>query len=282
MKKLVILLLIASFAISTASAQEEASGEELKSKKGFVILPESGDIAIGINAVPVFGYFGNIMNGTANNTIGFNFVDGTNTIYGKYFLDAETAVRARVRIGKASTINTEYITMDQIVTDPMATVKDHHILNTTNIQLGAGYELRRGNGRLIGFYGAEAMFTYGTSAENYIYGNKFSPDFPNPLTTDFGTNITGTGRVEEAKNGTTVGLGLRGFIGVEYFFAPKMSIGGEFGWGFGYNWTGSGEQTTEMWNGLEIESTTVKTAGGKGWAVDTDNLGGAISLMFHF
>lgn len=281
MKKLVILLFIASFAMYSANAQDDASGD-LKSKNGFNILPEAGDIGLGINAVPVFGYFGNIMNGTANNTIGFNFVDGTNTIYGKYYLDASTAVRARVRIAKASTINTEFIMMDQMVTDPFATVEDHHILNSTNIQLGAGYELRRGKGRLQGFYGAEALIGLTYGSVNYIYGNMFSPDFNNPYTTDFGTNLVGSGRVEEGKNGSTFGLGLRGFIGVEYFFAPKISVGGEFGWGFGYNWTGSGKQTIESWNGTGVESATYKTAGGKGWAVDTDNLGGAISLIFHF
>jgi hypothetical protein len=39
------------------------------------------------------------------------------------------------------------------------------------------------------------------------------------------------------------GFGLRGFIGAEYFFMPKMSIGGEFGWGLAY--VKNGATTTE-------------------------------------
>ncbi|HBS87640.1 MAG: hypothetical protein A2W91_15360 [Bacteroidetes bacterium GWF2_38_335] len=275
-----LLLLIGSLTFTVVNAQD-GSGE-LVSKKGFAILPEAGDIGLGINAVPVFGYFGNMMNGTAGNNISYNFVNGTNTIYGKYYLDATTAVRARIRLAKASTFDKEYVIKDLDVPDPLALVEDIYQIKSCNVQLGAGYELRRGKGRLQGFYGGEVLISYATGGTNYIYGNNYSPDFTTPSTTDFGTNITANGRVQETKTGKTVGMGLRAFIGTEYFFAPKISVAGEFGWGFAYVFTGRGEVTEESWNGTEIKTTVTKDLGGKGYNLDTDNLSGAIALIFHF
>jgi hypothetical protein len=64
------------------------------------------------------------------------------------------------------------------------------------------------------------------------------------LTQGYATNvatatITGYQQVDAAralkrKTNGRIGVGVRAFIGVEYFVAPKVSIGGEFGWGVGY------------------------------------------------
>jgi hypothetical protein len=52
--------------------------------------------------------------------------------------------------------------------------------------------------------------------------------------------------VLEVETGRTLGLGVRGFIGAEYFLFPKISIGGEFGLGVGYQRTGNGTVTVEF------------------------------------
>ncbi|GHU94768.1 hypothetical protein FACS1894156_3400 [Bacteroidia bacterium] len=40
-------------------------------------------------------------------------------------------------------------------------------------------------------------------------------------------------------------MGLGAFVGVEYFFAPQISIGGEFGLGVAYHIRGQDEITSE-------------------------------------
>ena len=60
----------------------------------------------------------------------------------------------------------------------------------------------RGKGRVRGFYGAEANIGLGSAKETW----------------------TATDLSVEAKAGSTFNLGIRGFIGVEYFFAPKRPL----------------------------------------------------------
>ncbi len=285
MKK-IILFLTGIFLVGSISfSQEDTSYQDLQfqSKKGVPILPETGDIALGINAIPLLNYVGNIMNASAFNTTNFNFVDLNQTIYLKYFLDTRTAVRVKIRIAQNSIINNEYVIKDQLVPDPLDVVEDKYVFSITNIYLNLGYELRSAQPRRAqGFYGGEVTFGYATSSDKYEYGNSITSDFTNPSYIDFGNNVTANGRVTDKDYGNTFALGLRGFIGIEYFFAPKLSLGGEFGWGFAYNTTGKGEENAEIWNGTEIEVSDTKTIGDRTWGIDTDNYFGNIFLLFHF
>ena len=81
MKKVIFTLMIALFAVAAVTAQD------LTSKKGVPILPEKGDYAIGVDAIPFFQYVGNMFNANAFNPgPAFNFTAPTPfIIYGKYF-----------------------------------------------------------------------------------------------------------------------------------------------------------------------------------------------------
>ena len=95
--------------------------------------------------------------------------------------------------------------------------------------------------------------------------------------------------ITEQNVSTLFGVGVSAFVGVEYFFAPKMSIGGEFGWGLGLNQgsgvSGNGETVSEAWssNSKSVNTTTIET-GGKvsSFIIDTKSTGGQIFLLFHF
>jgi hypothetical protein len=86
------------------------------------------------------------------------------------------------------------------------------------------------------------------------------------------------------KGGKTIGVGARAFAGVEYFFTPKIALGGEFGWGINFAATGKGVQESEEWSFADsnVKKTTTETGGGSVFDMDTDNFGGSIYLMFHF
>ena len=86
----------------------------------------------------------------------------------------------------------------------------------------------------------------------------------------------------------TTAFGLRGFIGAEYFVLPKMSIGGEFGWGFGLMSVGASTETWITDDGTataEIEHVGTKSSG---FGLDTDinntlfGAAGSLRLTFHF
>ena len=245
------LLIVAMMIGVTASAQD------MNSKKGTPILPEAGDWSIGIGANSSLNYFGNLLNGNADNSpMSFDWTNGNdNVITGKMMKDANTAYRVGLRLGFGSTTaDNQEVDADG---DGVADFDSVEIKNGgSNINLAAGIQMYRGKGRVRGFYGAEANIGLSSAKETW----------------------TATDLSVEAKAGSTFNLGVRGFVGVEYFFAPKMSLSGEFGWGLGLSSTAADETT------ITIAGTTTTTTGGKtsSFGIDTDNAGAAINLNFYF
>lgn len=275
MKKSIILLTLALFAVGiTAQAQD------LTSKKGETMLPEEGDYALGFDADPFLNYVGNFLNQGGNTAPSADFVDGSNlAIVGKMFKDAQTAYRGRVRLGFGSASVTNMVPAD----DGNGDVEDVRKTSYNAITLGAGMEKRRGNTRVQGLYGGEALIS--------VRGNKTTREFGNSMgdggaitTTNFntGTSSFETNRALSNSSGTTFGITIRGFAGVEVFVFPKVSVAMEYGWGLGFVSAGSGENETESWDGSGVTTNTATGRKASGFGIDTDNSGGALTINFHF
>lgn len=312
MKKTLVVL-AAAFGISNGFAQD------LTSKKGEPILPEAGDWAIGIEANPFLQYAGNFFGKSNDNSAPtFNFHNGAQVITGKYFKDAQTAYRAGLRIGfnndawRGMTTDRAAITNSAIVYPaPSPMTENVWKKSSTTIGLSVGIEKRRGKTRLQGYYGGEAGIYMTTSKDKFTYGNRLNPDITNPaavfvnssgdsipdaFNTSANPGITGIdgngARAIERKNGTVFGIGVRGFIGVEYFILPKISIGGEFGWGLGIAMQGKSSTTWESTGtiGTALTAQTTKIEGSKQshFSIDTDNNyagwgpSGSLRINFHF
>jgi len=304
-----------------------ANAQDLTSKKGEQILPEAGDWSIGVNANPFLEYMGNFFGKSANNTAPtFSFLTTNQTITGKYFTEAQMAYRASLRIGFGG--NTQRAMVDDrayLSTPSNATVNTYPTItpqvenswkhSTTNIGLAVGMEKRKGKTRLQGFYGAELGLNLSSSKDVFEYGNTLKPQplVPGPndpnvdvdptddafsgsnnIVASVNTSGNPTGRITERKNGTTFTFGLRAFIGVEYFMLPKISLGGEFGWGLGLRTQGKSTTTIESVGNKgggaadEVGTTTVESSKNGGFALDTDNTNSIfgpsaqIRLNFHF
>lgn len=239
----------------------------MTSKKGTPILPEAGDYAIGFDAANLLNYGGNLLNGSAGNGLNNLNLMQNNTIYGKMFIDANKAYRGMVNIGFGSnTVTTPVID----ATDPAKTVEDEAKTGNFSFAVGGGIEMRRGAGRLQGVYGPMAMISIGSSSTENTWGNSLE---------DLGQ--VGTPRNTETITGSTFGLTIGAFGGVEYFFAPKMSLGAEVQWGINFTSTGASETTSETFDGTDTTSETVE-----GGSSSSFNLGTTpntvISLNFHF
>jgi hypothetical protein len=279
-----LLFVAAIVAASTTFAQDG-----LTSKKGEAYLPEAGDWAIGFDATNLTEYIGNLANGGNNNGgLDAAWMDNhkANNAYefalmGKKFKDESTAYRLRARIGFGSTKQDNIFEATVAPATLPSEYTDSDKSSSMNIILGGGIEKRRGNTRVQGFYGAEAMIGFGTSTDKKEYGIGLSDNYTNG----------GNTRQTEDKKGTSIMFGARGFVGVEYFFAPKMSIAAEYGWGLSFMSQGEGEITTEKW-GLapgeavttadHLVTKTTKSGGNSEFKFDTDNMGGSINLLFHF
>ena len=258
--------------------------QDLTSKKGEAYLPEAGEWAIGIDASPFLTYFGNMIGGDGSNAAPIfnshaddNVVPGT-TVFGKYFIDANTAYRGKFRIGMGSAKIKTTVQDLSNGADFGETVVDEAKTSSTNIVLGGGLEKRKGNSRLQGVYGADAFIGFGSSKTAYTYGNRDDDQLV----------AVGQTRPILDKQGGTTSFGFGAFIGAEYFFAPKMSIGGEYNWGLAFTKqaAGSVEQEEAIDDDGDIAIETVTNEGGvtsSGFGIDTGANGSfQLRLMLHF
>ncbi len=318
MKKQLTLMALA-FGITGAMAQD------LTSKKGEQYLPEAKDWCVGIDANPFLNYAGNFFGKTSPNAAPtFSFLNSNQAVVGKYFVDAETAYRSSLRIGYGSNTQRQMVTDRFAAGIPTGVPNNYPTLNaqkenswkhsSSTVGLSVGLEKRRGKTRLQGYYGGEIGFYISSSKDKFTYGNKLNPfnsvstNTANPVVTvtnadnfsganniiTVNTAGTPTGRITERKNGSTFSFGLRGFIGVEYFILPKISLGGEFGWALGLSTQGKSTSKVESigntggTSGDTIGTTTIESAKNGSFKIDTDNLNsvfgpsGSIRLNFHF
>jgi hypothetical protein len=159
-------------------------------------------------------------------------------------------------------------------------VEDKYKMSNTTIGIGAGKEFRRGKTRLQGYYGADAMIWIAMSSQKYSYGNTMGATAAgssfNPTSTTWNAAGVATGtsngasRIVSNKSGMTFGLGVRGFIGAEYFVFPKISVGAEYGWGIGFQTSGKGKATNEVNNTTTTAEQETVTAGSSKFGFDTD------------
>jgi hypothetical protein len=279
------------------SASVFAQNEQVQNKNGVDMMPVSGEWGVGMNALPVINYIGNAFNGNTNNfnMNGNKFVNywAGNTLFGKYMLSDDNAVRAQLRVGQFNTTYNNYVYSDRAMS-PDSLVLDSYTTRSSFYNIGAGYEFRRGKNRLRGIYGGEVMYMFQRGvSRDYTYGNVFGVGNQAPTSTswfNFGGVDTEGGlaqRLVSEKGGNFNGVGLRGFIGVEYYILPKICIGTEFGWGLMYGKTGEMTTTMEYFNfgqpaGEEVIQTQTTTAGNTNLSIDTDNFGGSLYMMFYF
>ena len=239
MKKFIILGLALATSLF-ATAQEEPTEEVTDivtegardvpmTKKGKVITPQAGDIGLTIDAIPFIDYVSGItnINGSSNttpNSPAFNSIGGNLTVVGRYFLDDQTAVRVNFGLTSVKT-GTQEVVDDLSTTDPEASVLDKTSNTDFNLTIGGGLEKRRGYGRLQGFYGAQASISY---SNDY-----FKQDLGNELQDIFVANgsVAPAVEIESQTTGGVLDVVIEGVVGVEYFFARKMSVGGQFTWG---------------------------------------------------
>ena len=286
MKKSILALAVVLGATSSFA-------QDLTSKKGENYLPEAGDWAIGIDASPMLNYVGNLFGKTADNNYGngiWAFTNPNMVITGKYFVEDGLAYRAGINIG-FMTRTDRALTQDLTPTataDDM--VEDMRKMSSNMILLTGGMEWRKGSTRLQGFYGAELGLGFGGGSKTtYEYGNAY--DVPNGITSLTNAVDGLNADVTEIVDKGGVMIGLRGFIGAEYFILPKLALGGEFGWGLGFQTFGEMTTTSQRLNaaGTAMEENTVTdrskasafnlgTSNGKGiWGPAA-----RLNLTFHF
>lgn len=242
-----------------------------------------------MDAVPVVNFALNAMNIMSDNGQGAQapgYVTGFDqVIVGKQFISATEAYRVRVGLGFGSNATTTYYNDGN---DAEQSAKYNS--SAMNVTLAVGKEMRRGHNRLQGYYGYEALLglssvsTSSEWSESLTAANDAAPVTVGDFDGDGNEDFNNDPRTLSTSSGMLFGLGARAFTGVEYFFAPKMSIGAEFGWGVGFSVQGRGSSEVEAINADGNAETTETdgdaSSGGFGFGVDNANA--ALMINFHF
>lgn len=288
MKNLYIIFL--SLLFVAAQAQEQTSGEAAPvSKSGVPILPSAGDIAIGADALPYLNYIGNMFNGHAGNGL---VLPAKNNIYLRYHISDNSAIRAILTINKTVAYNSVYVADDAArFANPLsqALVEDKMTTSINGYGINIAYQLNRGYGRLRGFYGAQINYGFARTVQNFAYGNNITVANPQPTSTNFIGNLNfkpnTLERDLEIDGGIAQNAGLGIVAGVEYYFLPKICIGGEIALGYNYNWGSQSNKQTEELIGSTVEKMDKPNAPGNSahvlGTIRPANYGG-LYLMFHF
>tara|TARA_B100000902_G_scaffold396489_1_gene457634 strand:+ start:946 stop:1782 length:837 start_codon:yes stop_codon:yes gene_type:complete len=271
------------------------SFSQMTSKNGHIILPENGDWAIQMDATSLINTALNalnIMNDNGYNAPSINYVSGyNNTIVGKYYNSEKSAIRVKFSIRSLNeSIKIFGDNPTTIATENQDNIENNtHIRTETesywNVAISAGKEFRKGHNRLQGFYGAEGTIILSSGDNNWTNTN---------IDYEFNTQDFGPGTyLNYDKNDVSFGLGLRGFVGIEYFPAPKISIGAEFGWSANLTMSPQGSESIDVVSVVSVDEqgnptytsqTTVSSGGSSSnyfW-FNVDNMNAALTAAFHF
>lgn len=319
MRHLLIQAVLVVLPATVAVAQPSSSGSVEFSKSNNAvnasaaeeeIIPVTGDIGLSIDASPFLDYAGKLLSDAGATAPTWNYLTQNQTITAKYFLAKEMALRGSFRLGIDNESGTKKVTNRAVTPNKFpvmpAMVDNTYSATQTNFGLAGGIEMRRGYGRLQGFFGGELGVSVRNSSANFTYGNPLtapnnseSPSIDVSGDDEFAGQgniatdpFNSPGRIKSRSIGPGFGVGVRGFIGAEYFILPKLSIGGEFGWGIAY--VTQGDTTIEVESKGRIEDkdavgsfkTTQK--GTSKFALDSDSLStvfgpaGRIRMTFHF
>ena len=246
---------LAFFSYQTAISQEtEASS--LTSKKGVTILPESGDIALGIDASPFLSYIGGFFSNSGAGAPAFTFTaQNPGAIYVKKMLTNRKAIRLAFRLGLSQ------------YTEPQSTDPDvdQKLINSA-ATLGLQVALENAwayKSRIRGYYGAGIMVQKTPYVDEMGIGTISYKDSEDP-DNDF-----------KEKGGIDIGGGIGGILGVEVFVAPKVSLGGEFNIGIMLS------KTTDRIRVVEGEDDEILELGSM--TIGFDNIAsGSLILNFYF
>ena len=165
------------------------------------------------------------------------------------------------------------------------------------MSIAVGYEWRRGSKRLQGFWGGQAILAYSNSKHFFGYGNTITEinqdpsqydDFNNwdfSVTQPTLENIGNNSRLLMQSDGRSWTYGLGGFVGVEYYIAPKISIGCEMSLNLLWTTGGKKYQKSERFNPdfNRVEENTRWTGkSDSGFRFGTENIGTSLFVAFSF
>lgn len=301
---LALSLVVATAAFSQSETKPQREKKQVKDYSEY--LPKSGDIAIGFSLNPLANFVGNMFNGTTLNTLGDfagepmlcptpNIV----SIMGKYMLTDQLGLKLNLGFGCNIYAKNGYAIDDAAkLENPLseAKVTDTYQVNKLSGSIAAGVEYHIGKQLPVqGVFGAGVLYALGHETHRYRYGNAITelnqdPSHNNDI---FPAAVT-TSRIPYMPNARVLSdqavdlihrVGLYASVGVEWFVAPKISLGANVNLNLCYTINPARATIYEGWNYVtsQVEQYTDLVApASHGFTFSTDNIGANLLMNFYF
>lgn len=299
MKKTKYIALLCCVVPMLALAQDV---KEEKAAKTFV--PEQGDFAISFDAAPVLYYIGNMFNGNTDNTALNNGFQGSPTmstvferptasIMAKYMLTNQLGARVNIGLLYRGVANRSYVHNDAYLQggheDDLLSEKELIDVQRTKTKGGSiafGPEWRVGKKRVQGVFGADVLFAFQNKKIVNEWANGMSSVNQTPTSTGVDWNTASSRLLEHYNDGYNFYTGLVGHVGVEFFVAPKISLGAEVNISAYWQFAKQEYTKTEAFDAARdrviVSTDLVAPKGMKEFYFGTENLGGTLYMSFYF
>ena len=289
MKKFILFIAVGLMSFVGVNAQSEGK------KYG----PEKGDVALGFNLNTVLQHagvvFGNESIDDIDNVGGQPVSAGIDnellpevSLMGKYMLNETWGIRANVGLMLGSDVDKAYVKDDKLsVSDPLNESKliDTRKTSRNGMSLMLGGEYRVGENRVQGVFGAGVIFGFVSEKTTYKYANAITEINNKPTTADWASYDSYGYRPLKNKSEKGLFYGVTGSAGVEWFLAPKVSLGAEVNLSLYYIDGGQVYKESEGYNTStkQVEERTDLTSPGNNkFRFGTENLGGSLYMAFYF
>ncbi|MCD8184013.1 MAG: hypothetical protein LUE99_14070 [Bacteroides sp.] len=229
MKKILSVIAICLLPFMGANAQN-------KNREDY--LPKQGDWAIGVDVIPLLKCIGD-GHGNENFGGGTPFTKDNSDFYltsdasflVKYMMTDNVALRANLGFMFGTNKQRGYVQDDKaFIQDPLSEDKliDACNINTNGASINLGLEYRKGSRRVQGIFGAGILFAFQNRSYSYDWANEMTTANQRPsVSPSLGNHYINGYRLTERKSDGNFYTGLTGSIGVEWFVAPKISLGAE-------------------------------------------------------
>ena len=165
------------------------------------------------------------------------------------------------------------------------------ILNNTGGSFSVAGEYRVGSRRVQGVFGGGLLYAFSSQSYKYSYGNAITELNQSPSTGIAGCDVlppkdgfTYQRYLSQFQDNPTHYFGLVAFAGVEWFFAPWVSLGAEVNIAAAWHWNKATYYKAEGFNNLNGQTETwteLISPRSSGFDFGTGNIGGNLTLTFY-
>ena len=305
---LALSLVVAAVAMAQDTA-EPNNATAKHSKDYSEYLPKAGDFSVGFSLNPIATFVGNLFNGNVQNTLGNLAGEPMGTknmllptpdivsIMGKYMLTDQLAVKANIGFGCYVFSKNGYAMDDAaLFENPLsqAKVEDRYKEQKFSGSFALGIDYHVGKRSPVqGVFGAGLLYAVGSESHLYRYGNAITelnqqPSqadvFPVPSAIAF-PGIDHPRLLKEQAEHLIHRVGAYASVGIEWFVAPKISLGANVNVDICYVVNPALASVYEGWNKYTEtveEYTNLIAPANHGFTFSTDNIGANLLLNFYF